>query len=515
MNHGHQGRHSGLMFWRGGRMAAALAGVVVLASMLGWARAGKADGETRDRWYILEMLGGKVGWMHSTVTDDGAQVVSKSDMQFRLKRGAAEVAMSMKTEFVETKEGKPISMRSVQKFGATAIDNRFVFGPEDVTLTSTQGDSVKTSKEPMPKGNWLPPAAAERYVLQRLESGAKEITVRTIDPSNGLSVATATRSKIEPAKIKVGDREVEVTKSTVVVSVLPGIESTEYTDAQGELVRSETSMAGLPVILSVATEAEARALGQRAAPEVMVSTFVKPSRAIPNARVSRRGVYVLAMSQGELPPVPETGSQGVEKLDASSARVTVSTGPERDAPPGDWADAKYLAATSLCDASDARVKSLTQKALAGAGKGERERAEALRQFVHSYINQKNLDVGFASASEVARNAEGDCTEHGVLLAAMLRAAGIRARVASGLIYADAFAGGNNIFGYHMWAQALVDENGTRRWVDLDATFPNIRPFDATHIALGTSALEDGDAVAGMGNLATMLGRLSVKVEKVE
>ncbi|MBI1191114.1 MAG: hypothetical protein GC200_10595 [Tepidisphaera sp.] len=503
MRGAHGARHAGLVV--------ALAAVLSLAGMLGLGR----DGENRDRWYILEMLGGKVGWMHSTVSNDGDKVISKSEMEFRLKRGGAEVSMAMKTEFVETGEGKPVSMRSVQKFGTLAIDNQYVFGPENVTLTSRQGDSVKTSKEPLPQGTWLPPAAAEKYVLQRMNSGAKEIVVRTIDPSNGLAIATATRSKIEPAKLMVGGREVEVTKSSVAVSLLPGVDSTEYTDNEGELVRSETALAGMPVILNVATEAEAKALAAQAAPEVMVSTFIKPSRAIPNARISRRGVYVLKMDKGDLPPIPETGSQRVEKLDAGSARVTVSTGGEADAPEADWNDAKYLAATSMCNASDAKVKELTQKALANAPKGERQRAEALRRFVHSYIKDKDLDVGFASASEVARNAEGDCTEHGVLLAGMLRAAGIRARVASGLIYADAFAGGTNIFGYHMWAQALVEENGKRHWVDLDATFPDIRPFDATHIALGYSALEDGDPVAGMSSLASLLGRLSVKVEKVD
>ncbi|MFA6044223.1 MAG: transglutaminase domain-containing protein [Phycisphaerales bacterium] len=495
--------------WRG---MLGVGGALMLVCLMGM---GRRDGEGKDRWYILDMFGGKVGWMHSTVTDDGTQVVSKSVMEFRLKRGAAEVNMSMQTEFVETAEGAPVSMRSVQKFGATAIDNQFVFGPDGVTMTSRQGDSVKTSKEPLPEGKWLPPAAAEKYVLQRVKSGAKEVTVRTMDPSNGLTVATSTRKGIEPAKLKVGEREMDVTKSLVTVSLRPGVTSTEYTDDEGELLRSETSLAGLPVILNAATEEEAKALAAHAAPEVMVSTFVKPSRAIPNARISNRGVYVLKMSEGELPPIPSTGSQTVEKLDGGSARVTVATGAGNKAPEADATDAKYLKATAMCNSEDEKVKELAAKALKNSGKAPAAQAEALRRFVHKYIQNKDLDVGFASASEVARNAEGDCTEHGVLLAGMLRAAGIPARVASGLIYADSFAGGKNIFGYHMWAQALLDGNGGKHWVDLDATFPDIRPFDATHITLGYSALEDGDPVAGMSSIAGLLGKLSVTVEKVE
>ena len=40
----------------------------------------------------------------------------------------------------------------------------------------------------------------------------------------------------------------------------------------------------------------------------------------------------------------------------------------------------------------------------------------------------------ATAAEVARSREGDCTEHAVLLAALARARGIPARVAMGLVY---------------------------------------------------------------------------------
>ena len=39
---------------------------------------------------------------------------------------------------------------------------------------------------------------------------------------------------------------------------------------------------------------------------------------------------------------------------------------------------------------------------------------------------------------------------------MLRADGIPARVASGLVYADGFLGSRDIFGWHMWTQALID-----------------------------------------------------------
>ena len=44
----------------------------------------------------------------------------------------------------------------------------------------------------------------------------------------------------------------------------------------------------------------------------------------------------------------------------------------------------------------------------------------MNSWVFRHIEKKNFSVGYASASEVVRNLEGDCTEHSVLFAALAR-----------------------------------------------------------------------------------------------
>ena len=61
-----------------------------------------------------------------------------------------------------------------------------------------------------------------------------------------------------------------------------------------------------------------------------------------------------------------------------------------------------------------------------------ERMRNLETFVRGFISRKTLGVGYASALEVARDPQGDCTEHAVLLAALGRALGIATRVVDGL-----------------------------------------------------------------------------------
>jgi transglutaminase-like putative cysteine protease len=167
----------------------------------------------------------------------------------------------------------------------------------------------------------------------------------------------------------------------------------------------------------------------------------------------------------------------------------------------------------MADTRDEKVREVYERARAKISKDAApgERAESLRRFVHAFIRTKSLGVGFATASETARTAEGDCSEHGVLLTTLLRCDGIRSRAVSGLIYVH--AEGKGVFGYHMWSQALLELDGKRRWVDLDATLPDATPYDATHIALGVTDLSGDDPLTSMMNVATMLGRLRISIPK--
>jgi hypothetical protein len=127
------------------------------------------------------------------------------------------------------------------------------------------------------------------------------------------------------------------------------------------------------------------------------------------------------------------------------------------------------------------IRRLARQAV-GDARGDLQRMRRLRQFVSSYITRHGLDVGYASALEVVDSRQGDCTEYAVLLAAMARAQGIPARVVTGMVYADRFAGGSRQFIPHEWVQAWVDG----RWQSFDAA---LKHFDSTHLALASG---DGD-----------------------
>jgi transglutaminase-like putative cysteine protease len=120
-------------------------------------------------------------------------------------------------------------------------------------------------------------------------------------------------------------------------------------------------------------------------------------------------------------------------------------------------------------------------------KGDRERPEAVARRMMNWVYrslEKRPVVSIPSALEVLRTRVGDCNEHAMLLAALLRAAGVPSKISIGLVYT------RDKFFYHAWNEAYIG-----RWITLDATL-NQMPADATHVKLVEGNLDRQVEIAG-------------------
>lgn len=496
----------------GVRLFALLAGVLALLASAGPARAGEGAGENGSRswWYLLSVEGETAGYTRSGErTADNGVVVTESEMTLGLRRGTVQIDVSMSSSVTETAEGGALSMRSVQKLGQMATTTDYLFQDGKVRVITAQGGQRLENTVDAPAGEWLAPAAAARDFQQRVANGETEITQRVLEPLSGLEPSEVTYRDPEAGVVETRAGALEATRWVVTTSSAPGIESVEWLDADGTPVVSETNLGAIRLRMERCDERTALAAAGATPPELMVSTFVKPSEPIGDPRHAERAVFVLR-GLGDLEP-PGTSAQAVERVD-DGFELTVTAEPVNAEAPATEPD---LGASAMINGSDPAVVELAEMAVKGVGDDELDRARAMRRFVHTLIDDKNLSTAFGSASEVARSRSGDCTEHAVLLAAMLRSEGIPSRVAAGLIYADSFAGERAIFGYHMWTRALVTVDGEKVWVDVDATLPGDLDFDATHIALAVSDLSTGGALDAYAAIARAMGGLSIEVVEVE
>lgn len=94
---------------------------------------------------------------------------------------------------------------------------------------------------------------------------------------------------------------------------------------------------------------------------------------------------------------------------------------------------------------------------------------ALEAFVERWIEKKSLAKSYDVASQVAKSREGDCTEHAVLLTALVRAFKLPARIVHGLVLVEE-GERREAFG-HAWVEFYRKKEG---WQPLDAALVSWR-----------------------------------------
>ena len=462
-------------------------------------------------WFTLSLAGEPCGSSVTTVeesADGDGRIRTSSEVRMRLGRGTAMVTVAVASEFVETARGEPVSAEVRQEFGGgPAVPVRYAFGPDGVSVR----EGERTRVEPRPDAAALPPAAAARFVKARLEAGAGEISFRSIDVESGLRVASIRLGRIGDATRTVKGRLIPVREFSVTSDLLE-VPGQEAYASDGVLVESVIRLGIGELRSTLADEAEARAALRNARAEVLVRSFVPAAEPIRDARGRERlALVVTAKEGGPLPDLPSIGAQRAERTGPGAFAVEIETGRGSPAAPGEAADPAFLAATSLIDHDAPEVRELRARALPEPGLDPRERAERLRRAVARALGRKDLASAFASASSAIRSGGGDCSEHAVALAALLRADGIPARIVGGLIYADSFAGEREVWGWHVWTQALLpDGNAGSAWFDLDATLPGPRAFDAAHLATVVGPLSGGAIDPMWTETLALLGNLEIR-----
>jgi hypothetical protein len=158
---------------------------------------------------------------------------------------------------------------------------------------------------------------------------------------------------------------------------------------------------------------------------------------------------------------------------------------------GDAELRQYVKAEALLQASDEEMMSVAEEIIGDATEPCRA-SKLLTEWVFRNIEKTPL-VSIPDARQILRERKGDCNEHATLLTALLRAVGIPARMAAGLVYKD------GKFYYHVWNEVYLD-----RWISVDATL-NQMPADATHIKLIDGGIEKQIQIVGMiGNLSVTI-----------
>jgi len=474
------------------------------------------QGVFADDWMRIELEGiGKVGYAHSEFSRQDDQIHSSTLLSIQLARAGQNVKIGVLQSAVETLAGAPESFSHQMDMSVAkmSVEGRIENGK--VTVTSNQLGQSMTDVHDYPEGAVMSWGALLRQHKEGYKPGTT-YTIKTYDPATAVNAALdLTVNIVGPEKISIDGKETDaiLTKQIMKLPQFPdGVQTKAWLDAEGNVLRTNVQMAGMNMVMTRTTRTDA--LGQFDPPEFFMPTTIAIKQRIDRDAVKRIEYVIRSKNPNiQLPDIPYTSMQKSKRNEDGSLFVRVQRlDRNRVEHEGGLSRTQgfeqYLTANNMINSDDPAVREMAAEA-AGHALEPYEICDRLRKYVSKNISAKNLNIGFATASEVCRNREGDCSEHAVLLAALGRAAGMPSRVVTGIVYVPVFGGRDDIFGFHMWTQFYIGE----KWVDFDAALEQ-SDVDPTHIAFSVDSLDHGSLGQVAFPLVNVIGNLDLTIENV-
>ena len=425
---------------------------------------------SNETWQTLSIGGQRIGFSRTkrqrdaSVIAQSAEIRTVQQMKLNLKRFGQGLEMKAELDCVEAANGDLQSFRfelNNSPSGKILTTGR-VEGNGLKLETSIDGRSRRQTV-PLREGT-KSPLYHERYLLEKGLKPGESVAFPVYFPDRN-EVADVRLSGFDLREVKLPDGSREMLqKITILEGGTTPTTTTAYQRPGTAIVLTETTLFGQSFQSLTVDQQVALQQMEGAELDLAVSMLI-PVTPLKSPQSTTRVTYRVQTPGEEAAKIFWQGDyQKVRVIDPQTVVVTVSAVPLKSSTdrPGS-VDREFREKTQLLQTDDEKVQMFATDA-AGTFLDPAEVARRMESFVHKKIANKNFSTAFASAAETARRLEGDCTEHAVLLAAMLRCKGIPSRVAAGLVYLP----GQDRMGGHMWTEAYINSS----WVPLDATLGN-------------------------------------------
>lgn len=456
-----------------------------------------------ESWGEIYMGKGKSGWAHDTSEKVEEGWVTRQELRTKMNRGGEVIDVETVSETLETADLKPARMKGHIKMGPTPMEYEGVIDGALLHFTLTTAGQARTFEIEWKAEAIGPHAAEELQKRQGYEKGTKYTYV----------MFAAELGKFGTMQVEVMGRETVDVLGTAQDASHLHLELLEYhsvedrwVDGEGKVVKSYMPQMDMTTVRSTKEKALGRTDDAAQLTDLMQKMSPRANACVPHPRRVAEALFGVTLKDGDATTIEWPGAnQSVEKKDGKTVWLRVKNGKpttvvNRPVPSTPELEA-YLKDNSFLQVNDPAIQAAAKEAV-GAEENAWAAAVKLSRWVNGSITKKDMDVAFATASEVIKSHEGDCTEHAVLLAALARAAGIPSKVCCGFLYVGGHLGG------HAWASVWVGE-----WVDIDATLAGDWA-DAMRVKMSESTLNEAGMAASMQGLYQALSGLSVDVVEV-
>ncbi|MGH7378377.1 MAG: transglutaminase-like domain-containing protein, partial [Candidatus Methylomirabilales bacterium] len=368
------------------------------------------------------------------------RLVTKILQRLVVRRAEEPVAMEVSQEIEEAPTGEIARFRMVQRMAQNDVVVEGVVRGNRMVMTSA-GPGARRSFEVPFNPLAVGPRRIERLLREKLKRSGDTASAVTFFPEkSGCGTLSATFGSEEVVTFPGGPRRLR--RRTSRMDILPEVETHEWIDGEGKVWKTATQLLGMSIETYRSSSEEILREKYASLPEVFNSSSVRPNRPLKNPIGAAEVLYRFTLKKGDYASrkidgmFRGTGQTLVREETPASrvvriARVLPVKRVERPVKAPEGMEG-CLAPSAFIQSDDPLIARLAKEAASGETDAF-ETARRLERWVRRNVEFKDLRTPFASAKEVAQRLEGDCTEHGVLLAALARASGIPARVVSGLV----------------------------------------------------------------------------------
>ncbi len=436
----------------------------------------------KDSWMNIFQNGRKIGYSHSVFSKTGRNYTVMEDLYMRINTMGVEQDLKLITEGVLNPD------LSLATFDFSISSGRFQFKASgkvtegSISVRTEASGSTRTFKIPVKEKPFLASGILQALANHHPAPG-DSFTYSVFDPAQMSS---------QPIQLRVVKKEDifimgKSAPALKVAIVYQGVTQYSWVGEDGDLLKEEgvlgfriekttkkDALFGLPVKASqdLTQFASLPSNKKLAAPHEL--KFLK-------VRIDGLETDKLSLSDGRQKMennILTIQKESIEGLAADPERFVRIAEKEK----------AFLKPSPFITSNHPDIKSLVEQITVKTDTPFKN-ASTIVAWIEKNIEKRPV-LSMPDALSVLKNKVGDCTEHAILTAALMRAAGIPSRIEAGLVYL------NGRFYFHAWNRIFLG-----RWITVDSVFGQI-PADVTHIRFA----------AGMQDLQKNLMRVIDKVK---
>lgn len=460
-----------------------------------------AHGEQmREIWFEAYLEGRPVGYTHEVVerTVDG-QIVTAIESDFALRQDGDLAAVSGMDRWTESAGGDPLKYEQRRALPTSASELTVTVDENRLRIRESDGRETVFSAIPFDVRPLFPREIESLHASRGFVQGSQYSYTAFDSDSVEIGVYSVTVAGAEQLEILGETRDLH--KLVVTGDLRADIEIHEWRDREGVLWRRE-----IPSLGTSRQRATSDVVSREKLATAALATSVIPTNvSLPSAFDVDDALYEIWMDDDDISEyIIEDDRQFIQGTTARGvllrvSRVMPEPGKTIQLPVRSTELKDYLDDNPLFQTSYPLLIAAGSKSLWGTDRDTWLGSQNIETWVFDNIGGKHLGTSFSSSMRVLEGHTGDCSDHAVILATILRAVSIPSKMVSGVIHFD------GRFAYHVWVEVWTGEG----WYALDSTVGD-GSVDATHIKLAESAVPGGSVSDLTVGVLEMFEKLNIR-----